>query len=96
MKRYTSRSILIVVQKKLLNAFREHNRIVGLIKENYPDMDGEELFQQARRLVIAEIQNIVYGEYLPLILGKTTSKTNKSSNVYFFRELWGEIFYSSF
>ena len=49
--------------------------------EKYPDMDGEELFQQARRLVIAEIQNIVYGEYLPLILGNTTLKTNKSSNI---------------
>ena len=65
----------------MLNGFREHNRIVGLIKENYPDMVEEELFQQARRLVIAEIQNIVYGEYLPLILGNTTLKTKKSSNI---------------
>ena len=70
-----------MLYKKLLNEFREHNRIVKLIKENYPDMDEEELFQQARRLVIAEIQNIVYGEYLPLILGNITSKTNKSSNI---------------
>ena len=75
----------------MLNGFREHNRIVGLIKENYPDMVEEELFQQARRLVIAEIQNIVYGEYLPLILGDTTLKTNKSSNISFFRELWENI-----
>ena len=80
--------------KKLLNGFREHNRIVGLIKENYPDMDEEELFQQARRLVIAEIQNIVYGEYLPLILGNTT--LNKSSNILLFREMWEKIIYSSF
>ena len=85
-----------MLYKKLLNEFREHNRIVKLIKENYPDFDEEELFQQARRLVIAEIQNIVYGEYLPLILGNVTSKTNKSSNIQFFRELWGKIFYSSF
>ena len=70
-----------LLYKKLLNEFREHNRIVKLIKVNYPDMDEEELFQQARRLVIAEIQNIVYGEYLPLILGNTTSRTNKSSNI---------------
>ena len=76
----------------MLNGFREHNRIVGLIKENYPDMVEEELFQQARRLVIAEIQNIVYGEYLPLILGNITSKTNKSSNISFFRELWRIFF----
>ena len=85
-----------MLYKKLLNEFREHNRIVKLIKENYPDMNEEELFQQARRLVIAEIQNIVYGEYLPLILGNTTSRTNKSSNILFFRELWENIFYSSF
>ena len=73
--------LYLLLYQNLLNEFREHNRIVKLIKENYPDMDEEELFQQARRLVIAEIQNIVYGEYLPLILGKTTSKTNKSSNI---------------
>ena len=48
-----------------------------MIKENYPDMDEEELFQQARRLVIAEIQNIVYGEYLPLILGNAALNRNK-------------------
>ena len=85
-----------MLYKKLLNEFREHNRIVQLIKENYPDMNEEELFQQARRLVIAEIQNIVYGEYLPLILGNTTSKTNKSSNILLFRELWDKKIYSSF
>ena len=32
-------------------------------------MKGEQLFQRARRLVIAEMQNILYGEYLPIILG---------------------------
>ena len=85
-----------MLHKKLLNAFREHNRIVKLIKENYPDMDEEELFQQARRLVIAEIQNIVYGEYLPLILGNTTSETIKCSNIKFFQEMWEYIFYSTF
>ena len=85
-----------MLYKKLLNEFREHNRIVKLIKENYPDMVEEELFQQARRLVIAEIQNIVYGEYLPLILGNTTLKTNKSSNTLFFRELWEKLFIRHF
>ena len=34
----------------------------------------EILYQEARRLVIAEIQNIVYSEYLPLVLGRATVK----------------------
>ena len=47
---------------------REHNRIARFLSSKYTD--DEEIYQQARRIVIAELQNIVYGEYLPVILGK--------------------------
>ena len=43
-------------------------------------MDGEQLFQHARRLVIAEMQNILYGEYLPLILGNVPTNINNLRN----------------
>merc|ERR1711981_1169577 len=50
---------------------REHNRIAKLLKEYLPRSlhKDEILYQEARRIVSAEMQNIVYGEYLPTILG---------------------------
>ena len=49
--------------------FREHNRVVDTLKELNPHWDGEKLFQEARTIVVAEWQNIIYTEYLPKILG---------------------------
>ena len=40
-----------------------------MLREWQPTLSGEDLFQHARRLLIAEYQNVVYGEYLPAVLG---------------------------
>ena len=48
---------------------REHNRLAREIKSVRPHLEDEEIFQTARRILIAEMQNIVYEEYLPLVLG---------------------------
>merc|ERR1719342_748256 len=48
----------------------EHNRIAREIKKLDKNLDDEEIYQQARRFVIAELQNIVYNEFLPVILGE--------------------------
>lgn len=48
---------------------REHNQIAESIAAADPTLTDEEIFQQARSLVVAEIQAITYNEWLPALLG---------------------------
>ncbi len=50
--------------------FREHNRLAAEIKRHFPNYSDEEIFFFARELVTAEIQDITYNEFLPLLLGE--------------------------
>ena len=56
---------------------REHNRLCDLLKSKYPTKDEEFYFENARRILIAEMQNIVYSEYLPVVLGENAMKEGK-------------------
>jgi peroxidase len=49
---------------------REHNRLADQISAKHPTWNDEQVFQQARRLVVAEIQSITYNEWLPALLGR--------------------------
>jgi hypothetical protein len=48
---------------------RNHNRLAAQIQAAFPFASDEAVFQEARKLNIAEYQNIVYNGYLPSILG---------------------------
>ena len=47
----------------------EHNRIAAILYMVVPRQTDEFYFQHARRIVIAEMQHIIYNEYLPVIIG---------------------------
>ncbi|XP_059084995.1 lactoperoxidase-like [Tigriopus californicus] len=48
---------------------REHNRIARGLKDLRPHWDDETLYQNARRILTAEWQNVVFGEFLSAMLG---------------------------
>ncbi|XP_054163287.1 peroxidase-like [Oppia nitens] len=53
---------------------RRHNRHAEALASVNPHWDDERLYQESRRLLIAEENAIIYGEYLPAIMGKTLTK----------------------
>ncbi len=51
---------------------RNHNRIASELQKEHPTWTDQQLYQEARKINIAEYQNIVYTQYLPDLLGHSS------------------------
>lgn len=56
---------------------REHNRLADALAVLNPHWDDETIFQEARKIAIAEHQYISYYEWLPLFLGVQNTLKNR-------------------
>ena len=48
---------------------REHNRLAEALAADNADLSGDEIYELARKIVGAHMQNITFSEFLPLLLG---------------------------
>ncbi|KAH8383684.1 hypothetical protein KR009_010037 [Drosophila setifemur] len=65
--------IISLITLQILLA-REHNRVANALHQLNPSASDEWLFQEARRIVVAEMQHITYNEFLPIIIGPQQMK----------------------
>ncbi|CRK86945.1 CLUMA_CG000762, isoform A [Clunio marinus] len=65
---------IMLVALHLLFA-REHNRIAEDLHQLNPHWSDDTIFEETRKIVVAEIQHITYNEWLPLVIGKETART---------------------
>lgn len=62
---------------------RWHNVIAHRIKAQHPSWSDEDIFQRARRVVVASLQNVIMYEYLPKFLEiETTPYTGYKPDVH--------------
>ncbi|XP_059487278.1 peroxidase-like [Neocloeon triangulifer] len=53
---------------------REHNRVANTLYALNPHWNDERLFQEARRIVVAEYQHITFDHWAPVLLGELYSR----------------------
>lgn len=72
----------VYAKTAVLLLINEHNRIANLLRRKNVQWDAETVFEESKRILVAEIQHITYTQYLPLLLGEIR---NTVSTVFFFK-----------
>ena len=71
-------SLFVNEHNRIVRNLKNHSKLKSIMKTSGTNKEqieaNENLYQEARKLVGAQIQNVVYGEFLPLVLGKTVMK----------------------
>ena len=63
---------------------REHNRVTDFFIKINGHWNDERLFQETRRVVIAEMQHVVYNEFVPLLIGMLADEVFQLLIVWFY------------
>lgn len=53
---------------------REHNRIAEILGSLNPTWNDRTVFEETRRIVIAQVQHITFNEYVPILLGENVAR----------------------
>lgn len=56
---------------------RQHNTVTKQLKIRNMHWEDERLYQEARRIVGAQIQHITFNEFLPIIIGRELINQHK-------------------
>jgi peroxidase len=56
---------------------REHNRVAETLQTLNPHWDDDKTYQEARRVVIAEIQHVTFNEFLQTVLNEVLDHKQK-------------------
>jgi len=54
---------------------REHNRVATALERLNQQLSQERIFQEARRIVNAEWQHIIYNEFVPIVVGRKFARS---------------------
>jgi peroxidase len=76
----TSENLGLVSMHTLFN--REHNRIAGQLLKINPTWTDDKIYFETRRIVIAQMQHVVYNEWLPIINGDLSLSPLKNSTYF--------------